>query len=283
MVKFILVVSALLLWNCSTNKFVFEVKQLENRIYKMTMKTNIKSLIDFEAPQEILDKIKANGLQLPMDVTQEQVMVFRTYTNEKKDDIIPFQGSLDSISSIQYRNGELVEQSAQSGLDTSFTMSGYYKNGKTVIESIKGNGIYPSIEQSIKQAVEKMMASLNFPKEPIQIGDSFSNSIPVTIPVQGITNVNISITTHYKLMRIENNLAYFDIVQDFDLNSEGEKDKTVLKGHGNGKMVYDRNLFQMISMTTTSKIKMQAEKDNIIVIVNGDTTTEMDVYVKDAQ
>ncbi len=268
--------------NTEDQGFLFDVKYLENKIYTTSTKVFAKSEIDFEGPEETINKIKSSGMELPMLLDQDQITIMKIETFSKNEKgFMPFSGSLDSISTIQYINGKINTQDSPATIDTSFKISGHYNKDEMIIEKIKGNGIQPEMENALKSSIANMMKSIKFPEKPLKVGDSFSQSIPITIPVQGIVNVNMIVTTYYKLINIKDNIAYFDIEQDFELTSEANKAKISMSGSGPGKLIYDTKLYQITSMNTNSVMKMKVDAGEFFVISNSDTKTEMLIKVKD--
>jgi hypothetical protein len=266
----------------SDDSFIFKVVQSENKICKISMKIIAKSEFDFQGSQEITDKIKSSGVVLPMNIDQDQItfMKVETFTKDK-DGYIPFSGGIDSIYSRQYINGQLNTKINATPLDTSFKMDGYYKDNVMIINEIKGNAITTELEDALKQTLSKMMKSIEFPENPLKIGDKFSQTIPISIPVQGIANVNMTVTTQYTLKNYVSSVAYFDIEQEYELTSEADKNKIFVNGSGNGTMIFDSKLSQMTSMITKSIMKMNIDAGDMIVISNSDTQTEMIVTVTD--
>lgn len=278
--RLFLILTSVILYQCSPAKFLFKVHQDENKTYLSTTKISAESEVDFRGPKETLDKIKAGGTQLPLKINQDQLMIIRMRTFSKDvNGLIPFSGRLDSLSIVQYVNGELTSPQVAGALDTSFHMSGYYKNGETVIENIEGKGIQPEFKTAMKKSISKMMKSVKFPSEPLNIGDTFSQSVPLTIPLQGIMNINMVVTTHYKLINFKDNLGFFDLTQEFELASDSEKTKIKMNGTGSGNMVFDSEIFQIKLMHVTSKIKMNVNFGDMQIISDSNTKTEASVKV----
>ena len=101
---------------------------------------------------------------------------------------------------------------------------------------------------------------VKFPDHPLHVGDAFTQEMPLSIPLQG-TDLNSDAKTVYKLTKIENGQAYFDVQQNMNITIPIQEDSIELMGEGTGAMVFDiKNNFPTnykckVSFKLTAKIK----------------------------
>jgi len=109
-------------------------------------------------------------------------------------------------------------------------------------------------------------------------GDSFTQTMPFNMPMKGASGdikVNASVT--YKLTRISDGKAYFDMTPSFSMNFAIQKISVDMSGSGTGKMVYSiKDNFPVSKDGSFNlKLKVTSEKVNVdgtAVITSGSTT-----------
>jgi hypothetical protein len=260
--------------------FIFKSKRLENKIYRISFKSVSKTKIDFRGEKEMLDQLKSNGVRFPLKIEQEKFIVFKTETFPKNEKgFIPFLECVDSSASVQYVNGELLPWKSGADPDTSLKIRGFFKENEIIIDKITGNNVTPEIEKVIRQNVHQLVESIKFPDYPIKIGDSFSQSVPLAIPVQGITTVNLNIITHYTLRDINEKSAYFDIEQEYNLSSDIKDAKIILNGTGQGKLEYDRQEYHVRYLITDGSMEIKIDLGKVFLIFKADAKTEIKTKV----
>jgi hypothetical protein len=154
-------------------------------------------------------------------------------------------------------------------------MSGKYHAGEIFINEIRGEHIDSSVAEPLKESLAKMMQTVTFPDSPIKLGESFSHTLPMSLPVPGAAPIQIEITSTYILRDIGARQGQFDMNQRFELSSQSDSLRVALTGRGDGKMVYDRQLSQIISMQTQSAMTMKVSVGTFTVLTDGHTKTEV--------
>jgi CRISPR/Cas system CMR subunit Cmr4 (Cas7 group RAMP superfamily) len=133
----------------------------------------------------------------------------------------------------------------------------------------------------LKTIAVQLINSIVFPVKPLAIGESFSQSTPLSIPVQGVTVVKMIIHTKYTLREVSEEYANFDIIQDYALASDMNNSKTSITGNGKGTMVFDRVENQIISTETQSQIVMTMMSGPLLILSNFDTISETSTTIND--
>ncbi len=100
------------------------------------------------------------------------------------------------------------------------------------------------VKNAVSLLIGGMPKHLNFPDQPMKVGDTFSQDEDMNamnMPDFGV-DVNYPTKVTYKLIAIKGNLAYFDITSAFSLNVEKKAQGKIVKltgtGTGTGKMEY---------------------------------------------
>lgn len=126
-------------------------------------------------------------------------------------------------------------------------------NGRMTIDSLSAKANNASINKSMAEMVNLMQESLKFPDKTLRVGDTFTQVIAMD---PDLINAPISETATYKLVSVENDLAYFDITHAIAMDTISDRGtiKRKLKGAGtgSGKMVF--NIKESFPVLFTSDI-----------------------------
>ena len=76
--------------------------------------------------------------------------------------------------------------------------------------------------------------------------------------------VNIAIVTHYKLARVSNGLANFDILQDFSMSPERLDNSFKGTGMGKGQFIYDIKNTLISNYTLNTEMEMDKKLENFV-------------------
>jgi hypothetical protein len=79
---------------------------------------------------------------------------------------------------------------------------------------------------------------INFPAHPMKIGETFTQDMPMSIPMGG-NNMDLNSQVVYKLVSIADGNAYFDVQQSMNMSIPIEGASINVNGAGTGKLVYD--------------------------------------------
>ncbi len=260
----------------AAESIVLEVKRLENRDYNTVTTTITSNEFNIKAPKETMDQFEASGVKLPLTVKQEQTVVNTLKTSAARDNgDIPFTGTLETKAKVE-SSAKQANQSTQKR----FELAGAYREGVLAIDSVKGDGVTPELEDAIKKALVKVMQSVQYSKDPIKVGDTFSQAVPVSIPMQGAAPVQMLMTTHYTLKSIKGKQANFDIKQEYGLAPGATSSAVTINGSGTGTMLYDGALYEVTSMATNSTMNMTVQSGEMQSIVKTVTGTDIKTTVK---
>jgi DNA recombination protein RmuC len=104
---------------------------------------------------------------------------------------------------------------------------------KAHVESIRGH------VNDLSSKNYHALYQINSPDKPLKPGDSFTQRAPMNIPVgKDSTSAKIDASVTYKLIKIADGKAYFDMIPNFSLNVLAGKASVNMSGTGTGTMVY---------------------------------------------
>ena len=136
--------------------------------------------------------------------------------------------------------------------------------GMPKLDSISADGLTEDHKQLLLTTIESTFSQVKFPDKKIKIGETFVQEMPLSIPVADV-NLDMAITSTYKLISIKEGFAFFDISIDFSLLSEITKYTIKATGTGNGSIKYDLKNNFFIEYKTTTEMKMNFDVGSFVM------------------
>ncbi len=106
------------------------------------------------------------------------------------------------------------------------------------MDSIVAKDMEESFKNTIFEMVKSTFSQLVMPQKKLKIGESFVQESPLTLPIAGI-NIEMQITTTYKLKSMTSKSAFFDITQTYTMKMSDTRFDTKGSGIGSGNLTYD--------------------------------------------
>jgi hypothetical protein len=144
------------------------------------------------------------------------------------------------------------------------------EDSKFKIDTIINPNLDPQIKNALKSVFKDLKPDIDFPKNPLQIGDSFDYKIPMNIPTNG-EQIKVLITKKFTLKSVTNNLAKFTVDEIVSLNMESQNIKAI--GDGNGFVEFNILENQIVKDKShfTIDITIKKEKNNIRGVITSDS------------
>jgi hypothetical protein len=250
----------------------FKIKYLPDHTYDMGATTAFNFNINFKGNQQMLDMLTKQGITQPMAVTGNIDKSFTIKTGAGQADqsfplVINSNGGKTNITI----NGKEIPALQNMNLaNTNRTVYAHVDGqGHFEMDSIAGTpmaakAMPDSNRKKISQMMNAFQNMVKFPDHPLKVGDSFTQRTPINLPTGG-NNMNVDVEITYKLTRIENGNAYFDLDERLDVNLSVKKATIKLSGTGRGKMVYviNENFPSFQNSAIDMKIDVQADTAQI--------------------
>jgi hypothetical protein len=271
----VLVLMSVSIW--SQEGFQFEIKVKPNTTYTTQVESSTDGIIDIIADDTILEQMKASGMETPMTMQQQSniTMVSKTSTKNSDGNIAAIM-TYEKVKSDIVVNGKAMNQ--PSPLDSMQIMGKFNSENKFEVDSIVGSSLNDQLRSTIAQTMETVQKQIDFPEEKIYVGDTFTNEIPMSIPMQGMNPMEIVVNTVYTLKKVENNIAYFDLTQALTLDTEQEAMKMSATGSGTGNCEYsikdkwlvkyesDLPMNLSLEMNAMMSMKMKMDTQTILTV-----------------
>jgi hypothetical protein len=240
------------------DEVLFKIKYLPSHNYQFSGGGTVALQTDLSANKDIASKLAAQGITQPINAVIEfDVKGITTTSAINADKVIPLVMNFSTPTISGTMNGKSIPIPSKS---VNSSIYGHIDaNGNLNVDSLNGKKLNDSASNVAKSMMNKMMGLVNFPEQPLKVGDSFTRDVPFNFPMAKGMAINVKVT--YKLTGISNGKAYLDLVQDLNMKMQMKKIGVTITGDGTGKMVYDiKNSFP-VSQTSNIFMTINVQSD----------------------
>ena len=199
-------------------------------IYRQATSNSSDYEVLYSGSEKFLENLKQNGVVNPTKIKNSFNLetISRTGKTNKSGNFpitIEYLKSIDANGKTIIPNGTLLY-------------------GKTSLsnmpemDSIVSKDMEESFKNIIFQTVKSTFSQLVMPQKKLKIGESFIQESPLTLPIAGI-NIEMQITTTYRLKSMNSKNAFFDITQTYTMKMSDSRFETNGAGIGKGDLIYD--------------------------------------------
>jgi len=248
------------LYSCKTTnkasedvtRYLFQTEITPNTIFKTSIEQNM----------EMNMTMSGHGMPTYPTVVKTKTTGGTTLIIGNKNQLgyNPVSITYDSLNVVA--ENELPVSSGQSTPDFSKAkLHGHY-DGKTIrVDSVTGvNDQLSNMIQQLSQPIFDDMI-INFPSNPMSIGESFTDFKTLDLPLQGLGIGVMDMKLTYTLVKVMNQKATFNntLVINGSININGEE--SLIVGEGSGYSILDITekyiSFSNLTLTQTTNMKMQ--------------------------
>ena len=259
---------------------VFKTEFKPNKKYKTQLKTTSYTEIEFIADQEIMDRIKSQGIELPM-ITESETNMATDIITQNLDENGEFPATMEygKMISTTTVNGKITtEEKPFSGMKI---LGKYDVENKFKVDTIIGNKVSQQMRTILKTTLENVQETIKFPKESMKIGDKFNSEIPMSIPMEGMNPISVKIDMEYFLTEIKDGKAFFDIKQTVGLDMSQEQLNVVASGTGTGTSEFDINESYLTKYKSELPMDMTIKvNEKMTMKMKMTTTSEQNVVIE---
>jgi hypothetical protein len=265
--------------SCAQENVVFKTKFKPNKKYKTQLKTTSHTEIEFIADKEIIDRIKSQGIELPM-ITESETNMSTDIITQNLDKNGEFPATMEYgkiISKTTISGKTTTEEKPYSGMKI---LGKYDSENKFKVDTIIGDKVSQQMRNILNTTLESVQQTIKFPQKTMKVGDKFNSEIPMTIPMEGMNPISVKINMEYLLTEIKNRKAYFDIKQTLGLDMSQEQLNIIASGTGTGISEFDieenyltkykselpMNMTIKVNEKMTMKMKMTTTSEQNVVI-----------------
>lgn len=244
---------------------VFKIKYQPNKNYQLDAKIGVKANVTLTGDQDLIDKLKSQGITQPVmaDANIGYGGTMKTGTLAADNSFpIAINMKLNDVS--LQANGNQVPIPPKA-TEKSFKAYGHVSSDNHFrVDSADGKRVNDSTEKKMQKMLDFVQNQIKFPEKPMKPGDSFTQSVPINVPVGGKeNNLKIDASVTYKLIKIEDGKAYFDLTNNVNVNFQMKQINAAITGTGAGKMVYSIKDNYPVSKDATINLKIKLTSDKI--------------------
>lgn len=254
---------------------------MPNMEYKTSVHTENNTIIEYVGNNAIIENLKSKGIEYPITSNSKNLIVSTMRTgimNNNQEFII--KSTYDkveteltgSITKLKEKNSSIEKlQGAQA-------YGKVLKDLKIEIDSIIGLKD-ESFRTTIEQGMKTILNQIDYPKEHIKKGESFTINTPVKFPAGNGVMMDMILTNKYFLDSISNVIAYFSIEQNIKIETSIEQTDLIVEGKGSGLIQYDikiqSNKLYYTEFLMNSEVEVSGVKVKTTALTKSTTTTEI--------
>jgi hypothetical protein len=258
---------------------VFKMKFLPNHDYNGAVNMTINCKVNLSGDKDVLDKLTAQGITIPVNANVEIKMAGDTKTGARgSNDIFPVTMTYKVDQLAVNLNGKDIPIPIPATA-TAIAIYGHVgADGKLTADSLGGKKMKDTAQQKMSQMINSLQQRIVFPDRPLHIGDTFTQDMPLGIPLAA--NMKMDAKTVYKLVNISNGNAFFDVTQSMNMAIPVKTETLTLTGSGSGKLIYDiKNSFPVdFKSNMTLKFIGSIEKVAIDAMAQFDIGYKYDIH-----
>jgi hypothetical protein len=145
-------------------------------------------------------------------------------------------------------------------------------DGKMMADSIGGAKATDTSQAHISQMLRSIQKNIKFPDHPMQIGETFTEDMPINIPVAG-NSLSAESKVIYKLISVANGNANFDVTMSMDMTLPVAGASIHMAGTGTGSMVY--SIANNFATAYNTKFNMTVDGDIKTLKINATAVMDM--------
>ena len=240
----------------SQQEIEFKNKYISGKEYHQQTNTTSKSVLTYSGSKELLSYLKKQKIKNPQKSTEESVLeiIYRIGSTE------------NNISQLEIEYVETGNPAENSMIKKGDKILGTIdENNKIELTSISNDSIYGEDEAYLLSIFEYGFTTEIFDGKTMKIGDTLVNRSLMKIPISD-NELDLAIVNVYKLKKIKNGIAYFDITQTASIHSNLTELSLTAKGNGKGKCEFNIKEQHILKSTNTLNLQMFVEMDDDIKI-----------------
>jgi hypothetical protein len=219
---------------------LFKIKYLPDRNYQSNIRVDMKVNATVTGDQQVLDKLKEQGITQPVNANLSIALGGIMKTGAlAADKSIPVNMDYKINNIAVTANGKQIPIPPKATEKDIKLVGHISQDWRITLDSANGKAVADTARQKVQQMMNMLQKQIQFPDKPLKPGDSFTQRAPMNIPVgKDSTSAKIDASVTYKLIKIADGKAYFDMIPNFSLNVLAGKASVNMSGTGTGTMVY---------------------------------------------
>lgn len=218
--------------------------------YNYSSEQTLKTVITYSGKEKSLRELKNRGINNPTIFNKKSATEALIKTGKLNEDNHDFPVKVEYASVITSNGTQATPVKAtfhgKCGMDSI-----------PVFDVAAANGLDKQSKMILLESWQKSFTQRSFSGQKLKIGEELVTKNPSFIPMEG-SEIEMIVTTTYKLISIKNSIADFDISQQYALNPKLMDNSFHGTVTGKGHLVYDMD--HSIAMNYTLDTEMELTK-----------------------
>ena len=215
----------------------------------------------FTTEQKLLTVIKYSGKQKALQTLRRRNILNPTIINKKSN----FEATIIT-GNLENDNGYTVKADYASANDKEGKINAVfhgkcYKNSMPEFDIVDAGDIDMNTKKNLLESWNKTFSQISFLGESLKIGQELVYQKPQSIAMEG-SEIDMIVTTTYKLIEIKAEIAYFDISQQYTLQPKLMDNSFKGKGKGKGKMIFDISNSIVVNYSLDTEMQLTKKLDS---------------------
>lgn len=222
--------------------------------YNYSSEQTLQTLITYSGKEKSLRELKSRGIQNPTIINKKSITqaLIKTGKLEVDNKVFPVRAEYVSVIT---NNGNKAAP-----VNATF-------HGKCLMDSLPvfdvavASGLDKQSKMVLLELWQKSFSQLSFSGQKLKVGEELVTKTPSSIPMEG-SEIEMIVTTRYKLISIKNSIADFDISQQYALNPKLMDNSFQGTVKGKGHLVYDTEHSVIMNHTLDTEMELTKKLDS---------------------
>lgn len=236
------------------DSFALKIQYLPQTNYNYSSEQTIHSEITYSGKEKSLRELKSRGIHNPTIIDKKSVTEAIIKTGKAEKDIGAFPVKVEYTSAV-----------TSNGTGAAPVKAVFHgkcmKDSIPVFDLAVANGMDKKSKMLLLESWQKTISQFSFTGKTLKVGEEYVTTNPSTIPMEG-SEIDMIVTTRYKLTSINKNIASFDILQQYALNPKLMDNSFHGTVKGKGQMVFDIDHSMVMNYTLDTEMELTKKLDS---------------------
>ncbi len=248
--KIIFILLLLTQFSCNAPKpegLILKVQFQPDKTYSISTIRGSETVITYSGEDIAMQKIKSKNIKNPT------ISKVKTKTDAE---LVTEKSSSGTSFPVTLTYKRIMSLDGKNQIPEGTVVQGEIRAGKlpTFCKVVSGTLDFDQ-KELLLQTVRSNFEQLEFPEQPLKIGDQFSTDRTVTMPMEGSV-IEMVVTTTYKLQSIKDNMAQFELSQNYLMTPKMMDNSFTGSGNGKGQLSYDIANFLVTDYSIKTELVM---------------------------
>jgi len=251
------------------NEVLIKVQHQPRKEYRQTNIQTMDGEMNMMGDKAMMDNLAASGMTMPIQIIGSTEIEMTIKTSKMKKGRIPATMTYDKMKIQMQMMG--ANQDVDSPIEGAVITGWYDTDGKFTVESAAGMGESFS-KEDLMNVINQVQQSTEFPDKPLKVGDTFTQKVPMNVPLASMGALSIFSESVYTVNEIKDGKAMMSVDMKIFMDNNSAMAASVI-GEGTGMCIYDiSNTFLTdLDMKLDYRISMEIQGMTMVMNMTGTT------------